>query len=206
VSAHDESPPADEQLRHRVKNELRKRMRGLRRTLPASACAERSGRIVERLFGLEPVTGAHSVALFLPIEERHEVDLRPLDARLRERGVRIAYPAVDPESGVMLFRFVERTDAMLEQGFGFREPAQDSPPASPGSLDVVVVPALAVDPTGHRLGYGAGYYDRTLPLFAPPAVTIAVAFDFQLLVEMPVTAGDVPVSWIVTDTRTLRRS
>jgi 5-formyltetrahydrofolate cyclo-ligase len=198
------APPAEEQLRHRVKAELRKRMRALRKTLPASACAERSARLVERLAGLDPVAAAGAVALFWPIEERHEVDLRTLDARLRERGARVAYPAVDPETGVMSFRFVERAEEMLEQGYGFREPPQAAPPATPGSLDVIVVPALAVDPSGHRLGYGAGYYDRTLPSFAPRAVTVAVAFDFQLLAELPSTAGDVAVSWVVTDARTLR--
>jgi 5-formyltetrahydrofolate cyclo-ligase len=203
VNPDDPGPSAEEQLRHRVKGELRKRMRGLRRTLPASACAERSSRIVERLSALEPIVQARSVALFWPIEERHEVDLRALDARLRERGARVAYPAVDPETRAMTFRFVQDTGSMLEQGFGFREPSQDSPEAPPGALDVIVVPALAVDPTGHRLGYGVGYYDRTLPAFAPPAVTVAVAFDFQLLAELPVTAGDVSVSWVVTDTRTL---
>ena len=200
----DPAPPAEEQLRHRAKAELRKRMRGLRKTLPASACAERSARLVERLCGLEPVAAAGAIALFWPIEERHEVDLRGLDARLRERGARVAYPAVDPETGVMTFRFVDNADEMLEQGYGFREPPQAAPPATPGSLDVIVVPALAVEPSGHRLGYGAGYYDRTLPSFAPPAVTVAVAFDFQLLAELPNTAGDVAVSWVVTDTRTLQ--
>jgi len=67
----------------------------------------------------------------------------------------------------------------------------------------VLVPALALDSRGHRLGYGAGYYDRTLPRFCPPAVSIGVAYDFQLLVELPVTEGDVPCDWIVTDTRAL---
>jgi 5-formyltetrahydrofolate cyclo-ligase len=204
VSHDDPGPSAEEQLRHRVKGELRKRMRGLRKTLPASACADRSARIVGRLSELEPVAHARSIALFWPIEERHEVDLRPLDSRLRERGIRIAYPAVDPETRVMTFRFVDQTESLPEQGFGFREPSQTCPEATPGALDLVVVPALAVGPTGHRLGYGAGYYDRTLPAFAPPAITVAVAFDFQLLAEIPFTAGDVPVAWIVTDTRTLR--
>lgn len=199
----DPGPSAEEQLRHRVKGELRKRMRGLRKTLPASACAERSARIVERLSALPPLAQARSVALFWPIEERHEVDLRALDARLRERGARVAYPAVDPETRAMSFRFVRETSSMLEQGFGFREPAPDAPEAPPGTLDVIVVPALAVDPTGHRLGYGVGYYDRTLPDFAPPSVTVAVAFDFQLLAELPFTPADVAVSFIVTDTRTL---
>ena len=198
--------PDDAGLRQRVKAELRKRMRGLRKTLPASACAERSARIVGRLLELEPLAAARAVALFWPIEERHEVDLRALDSRLRERGARVAYPAVDPETGAMTFRFAEHPDAMVEQGFGFREPALREPEAAPGDVDVVVVPALAVDPRGHRIGYGAGYYDRALPRFVPPAVSVAVAFDFQLVAELPETEHDVTAQWIVTDTRTLAAS
>src|ERR1017187_5590932 len=142
---------AEDVLRRRVKAELRKRMRGLRKALPATAGAARSARIIERLVELEPIARAGAVALFWPIEERHEVDLRALDARLRERGVRVAYPAVDPETGAMTFRFVEHPDAMLEQGFGFREPAMREAEAAPGDVDVVVVPALAVDPRGPRI-------------------------------------------------------
>jgi 5-formyltetrahydrofolate cyclo-ligase len=198
---------SEEALRQRVKAELRKRMRGLRKTLPMQACGERSARIVERLAALEPVRLARAVALFWPIEERHEVDLRALDLRLRERGARIAYPTVDPETRAMTFRFVSHPDAMQEQGFGFREPAQSAPEATPGTgdaLDVIVVPALAIDPTGHRIGYGAGYYDATLPSHAPPAQTIGVAFDFQLIAEVPATEGDVRLGWVVTDGREMR--
>ncbi|MGH7298710.1 MAG: 5-formyltetrahydrofolate cyclo-ligase, partial [Polyangiaceae bacterium] len=137
-------------------------------------------------------------------EERHEVDLRGLDGRLRGRGVRIAYPAVDPETGSMSFRFVADPADMEVHGFGFREPSRHAPEASPGQLDCIVVPALAADPRGHRIGYGAGYYDRTLPLFTPAATTIAVVFDFQLIVEVASTDGDVPVDWVATDTRTLQ--
>jgi 5-formyltetrahydrofolate cyclo-ligase len=161
----------------------------------------RSARLVERLAELAPILCARAVALFWPIEERHEVDLRSLDARLRERGARVAYPWVDPETHAMTFRFVSHPDAMREQGFGFREPAPGDAEAVPGELDAVVVPALAVDPRGHRVGYGAGYYDRTLPRFAPPATSIAVAFDFQLVPETPKTDGDVSVAWVVTDAR-----
>lgn len=196
---------AEEMLRARVKTELRKRMRALRKALPPSACALRSSRIEERVAALEPVARARAVCLFWPIVDRHEVDLRPLDATLRGRGVRIAYPGIEPETGAMTFRFVPEPDAMEEQGFGFREPSLREPEVAPGEIDVVVVPALALDPRGHRIGYGAGYYDRTLPRYAPPAVTVAVAFDFQLVAEVPESAVDVPVDWIVTDTRALER-
>lgn len=186
-----------------MKAELRKRMRGLRSAVPASACAARSARIVERLTALKPVAQADAVALFWPIAERHEVDLRALDERLRARGARVAYPAVDLETRAMAFRFVDHPDQMQEQGFGFREPGADAPQAARGELGAIVVPALAVDPAGHRIGYGAGYYDATLPAHAPPATSIAVAFDFQLIAEVPVTPGDIGLDWIVTDEREL---
>jgi 5-formyltetrahydrofolate cyclo-ligase len=194
---------AEEMLRARVKIELRKRMRALRKALPLAACAVRSGRIAQRVADLEPLARARSVCLFWPIEDRHEVDLRPLDATLRQRGVRVAYPGIDPETGAMTFRFVSAPDAMEEQGFGFREPSLREPEAQPGEIDAIIVPALALDPRGHRIGYGAGYYDRVLPRYAPPAVTVAVAFDFQLVAEVPESPVDIRVAWIVTDARTL---
>jgi len=178
-------------------------MRALRKALPPAACALRSAKIVERVAELEPVMRARTVCLFWPIEDRHEVDLRPLDATLRARGARVAYPGIDAETGAMAFRYVSDPQAMQEQGFGFREPSSREPEAQPGDVDVVIVPALALDPRGHRVGYGVGYYDRALPRYAPPAFAVAVAFDFQLVAEVPDSAADVRVNWIVTDARSL---
>jgi 5-formyltetrahydrofolate cyclo-ligase len=196
-------------LRRRVKRELRKRLRGLRTTTPLEACVARSSRIIEKLEALDAVRAAKSLALFWPIEARHEVDLRPLDESLRRRGVRIAYPAIEPASepdagaNRMTFRFVDDVRTMAERGFGFAEPAVDAAIVSLDlrELDVVVVPALAIDPTGQRIGYGAGYYDRAVAGSA--VVKVGVIFDFQLISEVPVTDGDAPVDWIVTDARTL---
>jgi 5-formyltetrahydrofolate cyclo-ligase len=200
MSDHSHKLAPDDFIRLKVKAELRKRLRGVRKTTPAEACAVRSRAIVARLEAHEAVIAAKSIALFWPIEARHEVDLRPLDAALRARGVRIAYPAIDADTNLMTFRFVDEVSVLEEQGYGFLEPAPDAPVAT--ALDAIIVPAIAVDPTGHRIGYGAGYYDRTLPVFAPPAVSIAVAYDWQLVAEVPATEGDVRVAWVVTDVRT----
>lgn len=178
-------------------------MRGLRKAMPASACAERSARIVERLAVLEPLARAGAVALFQPIEERHEVDLRRLGARLLEGGARVAYPAADPETHEMVFRFVTTPQDLEPGAFGIVEPLPHCPEAAPGELDAIVVPALAADSRGHRIGYGAGFYDRALPRFAPPAATVVVVYDFQLLAEVPETPLDFASGWIVTDARTL---
>jgi 5-formyltetrahydrofolate cyclo-ligase len=192
--------PPEELIRRRVKAELRKRLRGVRAAMPLEACAARSAKIVARVEALEVVRKARSVALFWPIVERHEVDLRPLDAALRARGVSVAYPAIHPETRVMTFHF-EAPEGLEERGFGFREPALDARVAERGDLDVLVVPAIAIDPVGHRIGYGAGYYDRAIPLHAPPAVTVGVAYDFQLVAEVPFTEHDVPLNHVVTDAR-----
>ena len=192
----------DETIGRSVKAELRKRMRGLRNTVPASAGLARSVRIVAGLELLPELVAARHVALFHPIEERHEVDLRGLDASLRSRGVSVYYPSIDPNTRDMTFRLVSDLESLREQGLGFREPEASA--AEPAELDVVVVPCLAADPTGYRLGYGAGFYDRTLPAFCPPAFAVAVAFDYQLLAEIPKGPHDVAVSAVVTDARTLR--
>lgn len=199
ASGHKLAP--EDYIRVKVKAELRKRLRGVRKTTPPEACAARSRAIVERLFAHEAVVAAKRVALFWPIEARHEVDLRVLDASLRARGVQISYPAIEPETGVMSFRVVEEPAHMEVAGYGFSEPPSDAPEAT--ALDVVIVPAIGVAPSGHRIGYGAGYYDRTLPRYAPPATTIIVAYDWQLLAEVPFTPEDVACQWVVTDARVL---
>ena len=89
--------------------------------------------------------------------------------------------------------------------WGIEEPGADAPRVAPEAIDLVVVPCLAVDAAGHRLGYGRGYYDRTLAGLGR-AVTTAVAFDFQRIAEVPSEPHDVAVTWVVTDRTTLRAS
>lgn len=196
-------PEAVKILAYRAKSELRKRARALRNTVPQSAIAERSAKIQSRLEKLPQIRAAQRIALFWPIEGRNEVDLRIFAKSLRDQGISVAFPSIDPESRVMTFRFPPDPEKMEERGLGFAEPAYEDPEAK--ELDVVIVPALGVDTSGNRLGYGAGYYDRTLPRFCPPAAAIAVAFDFQLLVEVPTTEGDVAVDVVLTDERMFER-
>jgi 5-formyltetrahydrofolate cyclo-ligase len=178
-------------------------MRATRQAVPASAVARRSRKIVEALLGAERVARAGGVALFWPMAFKGEVDLRALDAELRARGKRLYYPFMDPgdEPGAYAtgFRRVDRVQDLEERGRGFEEPKPSSPSAAPGDVDVVVVPCLAVTPQGDRLGYGSGFYDATLPDVRPPAVAVAVAFSFQLVMELPRRDHDVACDAVVTD-------
>lgn len=197
-------PAALDEIKAHVKQQLRSRMRGLRMALPKAAVAARSAMIVERVAGLEPIRSAESVALFWPIVERHEVDLRELDRSLREAGKRLFYPYMDPlpDGGFSTgFRRVDDPTALAERGRRFSEPPPDAQRAAPGEIGAIIVPALAVTLAGMRLGYGAGFYDVTLPEFRPPARAVVVAFDFQLVVELPAEEHDVACDIVVTDRR-----
>ncbi len=184
-----------------AKRGLRKSMRALRESLPRARIAERSAVVVERLKRVELLGGAEKVALFFPIEGRNELDLRPLHPWLAERGVRVYYPRLEPDAGVgeprMSFRRVEALEELIEQGHGFLEPPGSADHAE--ALSVIVVPALALSPRGDRLGYGRGYYDQALARHCPPAFSIGVGFDFQLLGELPIGPEDRPCDMVITD-------
>ena len=188
-------------LRKRAKALMRRRFRNLRQSMPEGAIARRSSAIGEALLADPMVSSAKTVALFWPIDGRNEVDLRPVDEALRARGVTLAYPVIAPETGVMTFHVVDDVSALKLCDLGFDAPPASAPEAT--GVDVVVVPGLAFDPRGHRIGYGAGFYDRTLPRYCPPGVAIGVVFDFLLAGDVPDGESDVPVDRIITDTRVL---
>ncbi len=200
-----------------MKAELRKSMQRVRAFTPRDVRSAASRAIVERVLDLDAVKAAHAVALFRTIERKAEIDTAPLDEALRARGVRVAYPCLVPQEQLdeasppagetvvdaMPFRWVDDPSSFVDGGRGFEEPCADLPFVEADGLDVIVVPGLAFDPRGYRLGYGAGYYDRSLPAW-PRACTVGVAFEHQILMEIPNTEHDVPVQWIVTEKRAIR--
>ena len=190
-------------LRERAKAQLRKRMRALRATLPEAARADRSRKIVERVLTNDAFEGAARVGLFWPMLEKCEVDVRPLDEACRERNKRIFYPWADEITGITTLRECGASD-LVDRGHGFLEPPANAPEANFAADLLVIVPALAVDGTGHRIGYGRGFYDRLLEGRTPPARSLAVAFDFQLIAEVPAAPHDIPVGAVATDARFLQ--
>jgi 5-formyltetrahydrofolate cyclo-ligase len=197
----DSDPEELAELGRRAKKQLRARFSTTRRALPPAAILARSARIVEVLDSLQPLRHARAVAAFWPMAGRGEVDLRELDRRLEERGVGRYYPFMDPhaERFTTGFRRIESVLDLQLRGRRFVEPPRDAPSAARGDVDIVLVPALAVTPEGHRVGHGVGFYDATLPDVAPPALTIVVAFSFQLLGELFVEPHDIACDLVVTD-------
>jgi 5-formyltetrahydrofolate cyclo-ligase len=197
------APPSSELLQ-RARKQIRARMRALRSAYPESALRARSERIVERITEQPAYRDARSIALFYPLPG--EVDLRALDASARSADKRVLYPVMDPnERGGFSTGLAESASLaeLADHGRRFFEPPAAAARATRGEVDLIVVPALAVSSAGHRLGYGVGFYDATLPDFCPPAATLIVAFDFQLLAELPTLEHDFACELVVTDARTL---
>ena len=115
----------------------------------------------------------------------------------------LALPRVDAAAGTITLRAWSPGEPLERGGFGVMEPLSSAPEVPASAVDFVLVPALAVDLQGNRLGYGKGLYDRLLPTL-PTALRCALAYDFQLVSELPSSPTDAPVDVVVTDARVLR--
>jgi 5-formyltetrahydrofolate cyclo-ligase len=133
---------------------------------------------------------------FLPIHS--EIDLRPLMARLAERGARLCLPVVlDRET--IVFRELVRGAEMVSTGFGTSGPGPEAAVLDP---EIMLMPLAAFDRRGHRLGYGAGHYDRAIDRLHQRGLKphlIGIAFDCQEVERVPNESHDVMLAEILTE-------
>jgi len=141
-----------------------------------------------------PLHAGQVVALYWPI--RDEIDCKPLLTRLVDSGQPIALPVVLGEDMPLELRLWEEGQPLYPSGFGTLAPAETAPAVSP---DIVVIPLLGFDKTGTRLGYGKGYYDRTLAAMAAKPLLVGYAFSGQELDFIPRQAHDLPLDLLVTE-------
>ncbi|MDG6093786.1 5-formyltetrahydrofolate cyclo-ligase [Acetobacter sp. AN02] len=143
-------------------------------------------------------SGAQTIASLWPLPG--EPDLRALNRSLHEAGRNVLLPETPPRGEALEFRLWAPQARMIEGRFGTFHP--DGPVMSP---DLILVPMLAFDRKGHRLGYGGGYYDRTLTAF-PNAILVGFAFSFQEAKALPVEPWDIPLPLIITERGALHTS
>jgi 5-formyltetrahydrofolate cyclo-ligase len=124
-----------------------------------------------------------------------EIDIRPLLLALQGRGHTLALPVTPRRGHPLAFRAWRFGAALVPGPFGTRQPAPEAPPIIP---DFLLVPLLAFDARGHRLGYGGGYYDRTLAAL-PFAAALGIAFASQRLPLVPTGPTDIPLPRIATE-------
>jgi len=135
------------------------------------------------------------VALYAAVAS--EVDTGPIAARAVARGLRLAYPRIVPGARRLAFALA-RPDELAPGAFRIPAPPATAIQVEPTDVAVFIVPGIAFDHRGARLGWGHGYYDATLAA-APAALRVGIAFESQLVARVPTDPRDVPVHVIVTE-------
>lgn len=183
------------------KSTLRKHFLRLRATHPPDQALADSAQIRTKLLELHEVRAARSILLYLAA--RGEVDTWPLlDLFLAEKRLVLAPCCVAEKPGHMLIRQISSRDDLTPGAFGLMEPRSDTPiyGAPP---QIILVPGLAFDRRGFRLGFGGGYYDRFLAAAGQEALSIGLAYDFQITDALPTNPWDRAVHLVLTPKSTI---
>jgi 5-formyltetrahydrofolate cyclo-ligase len=183
------------------KRSLRQQMLARRRSLSHDEWLAFSRQAQRNVLSLEEYVGASCIALYAPAQ--NEADTADILAASFRTGKRVLYPAVCGDR--MVFRQVEEL-ASLERGtFGILEPCPTGIDHHADEADLIVVPGVAFDREGHRIGFGRGFYDRFLTHPGRTAHLVGLCHDFQLIEgNIPAEGHDIRMEIIVTDRRIVR--
>lgn len=127
---------------------------------------------------------ADIILLYAPIKS--EIDILPILTLAKEKGKKVAFPKCNTEERTMKFHFVDSIEEMTPLAYGIREPSEDSPvydPETTPGVAICLVPGLAFDVYGYRLGYGKGYYDKFMNKFQ--GSTIGIVYSNLILPSLP---------------------
>jgi 5-formyltetrahydrofolate cyclo-ligase len=180
-------------------------LRGVMKTIRAQAVVAHGGMAAERLaehgIGFSGRQPPAWISGFLPIGE--ELDPTLLMLRLAGLGYGLCLPVMEAKGKPLLFRAWLPGDPLEEMTWGIREPRPSAPQVEP---DVLLSPLLAFDRAGYRLGYGGGFYDRTLSRLRSmkPVVAIGLAMDEQMVDAVPHADYDERLDWVLTPSGPLR--
>ena len=190
-----------------TKAALRKRLRDQRAALSNADYVQKSEAICHAVHALPELQAARTLHIYWPLLERREVDTRALIFSLHAEKKQIVLPVVltftdaPDDTPSMTHRRFEGPAAMRSNRWGIPEPV-GTEAVSPGTLDVVIVPALGADRNGRRIGYGKGFYDAFLRGLSIPR--IGLVFHDGLVDAVPAEPHDVPLTAVVTELEVVR--
>ena len=182
-----------------AKRAIRREVLARRDAVAPGQRSERSLRVAERVLALPDVLRARTVMAFWSFGS--EVDTAPLIRRLHEAGTRVALPSI--REGDMVAVAYAPGDPVTPTSFGAMEPS-GSEIVEPADVDAALVPGVAFDRRGARIGYGGGFYDRFLARTRPGVPAIAIGFALQVVVAVPQGRMDRHVDAIVTEDEVIR--
>lgn len=173
------------------KTELRREIRARKRSMTEAEIEERSARLARLFFSSRAYQNAKTIYGYLPYNQ--EVRTVPMLERALKDGKKVAVPKVYGEE--MKFLYLDDLTAVAKGYAGIPEPIADEPVAHDETA-LVLMPGLAFDPQGHRIGYGGGFYDKFLAA-EPNHPTLALCYEFQMLPKLDVEDHDIPVDTVL---------
>ena len=178
-----------------AKQQLRALLKQKRKTLTAEQKKEWDSAIVAQIAASEQFRRASAILLYAPLEG--EINLLPLARLARKQGKAVAFPRCDTETNTMQFYRLEPDARLIQGAYGIAEPPEGAPLCETDADTLCVLPALTFDPTGARLGYGKGYYDRFLETFS--GVTVGAVYRSFMVKHVPTETHDRPVVYLFTE-------
>ena len=185
-----------------AKADLRRRALAARDALPGADRARLSVAICARAAALPELEAARTIMLFAAF--RSEVDTEPLLTWALARGTTVCFPRILGPRRMAAYRVATPAADLVPGAWGIPEPREGLDEVPPERMDVVVVPGAAFDAAGRRCGYGGGFYDTYLPRTRPGIPWVALAFEAQLVDELPCEPHDLACGVLVTEARVLR--
>lgn len=181
-----------------MKQEIRRRIKKLSKSYSGLEKSKKSGIIKTKLFNEEEFKKAKVVMFYVSLAD--EVDTHSMIDEALEMGKRVCVPVILKEGKKLIASEIkDRVIDLESQHFGISQPKQGKMREIPlEDIDLVIVPGVAFDKKNLRLGRGHGYYDRFLCSLPRNTKTIGLAFDFQVVEDLPHEPHDIPVSKIIT--------
>lgn len=183
------------------KQEIREKIKLKRKALKKTEAKKKSRLIAMKFLITQEFLFAKTVFLYTSF--KNEVDTRELIQVANLLGKKVALPVVDKKRHEIFFREFKGFKKMKKDAFGILEPEKSCRKVPARKADLIVVPGIAFDKSGNRIGFGKGYYDRFLKK-VKRTPKIALAYDFQIVKKIPATRKDVKVDWIITESRIIK--
>ena len=177
-----------------MKNQIRKEMKARRAAMTKEEVAQKSMTAADAFLKSEIYKNAETIMLYMPLG--NETDTSEIIKAAFADEKRLVLPVTDEKTGEITPVFFEETSVLEKGGFSIREP-KNSHIAEKSAIDVVIVPGIAFDKRGARVGFGKGCYDMFLKDMQ--TVKIGFCYDFQLVGEIPSEEHDIKMDFVVTE-------
>ena len=182
------------------KQALRTKLRAMRKSLSPETQKLAGEAVREKVLALEAYKRAKTVMAYIAC--RGELDVSPVIDEILSSGRTLLLPRCEA-GGTLTARIITSPEALLPGAYGIPEPAEDAEIAPPESIDLILVPGLAFDREGARLGQGGGYYDRLLSKTG--AVKVGICHEAALIDCVPREAHDIRMDAVITPTALILR-